>query len=282
MAGATQPSAIDDILAEHAGLEAQMSDPALHNDPAAARRVGKRFSELSPIMSTYNKLTAAQDDLEAARELAADDSSFAAEIPDLEAEVAQLEQTLTDQLAPRDPHDGDDIVLEVKSGEGGEESALFASDLARMYVRYAERHGWRVEILDATVSDLGGYKEATLSIKSKSDTPDGVWARLKFEGGVHRVQRVPVTESQGRVHTSAAGVLVYPEPKRSSRSRSTRVTCASTSTVRPARAVRASTRPTLLSESRTFRPASSSPARTSVRSCRTRRAPCRSLQPVCR
>src|SRR6185437_11882967 len=92
-------------------------------------------------------------------------------------------------------------------------SALFAADLARMYIRYAERHGWSVTVLDETTSDLGGYKDATLSIASKGDSADGVWSRLKFEGGVHRVQRVPVTESQGRVHTSAAGVLVYPEPE---------------------------------------------------------------------
>lgn len=213
MTGTTQPSAIDDILAEHAGLEQQLADPALHGDAAAARRAGKRFAELAPIMSTYTKLKSAREDLETARELAADDAGFAAEVPELEAQVEELDKTLTDLLAPRDPHDGDDVVLEVKSGEGGEESALFASDLARMYVRYAERHGWRVEILDANVSDLGGYKDATLSIKSKGDTADGVWARLKFEGGVHRVQRVPVTESQGRVHTSAAGVLIYPEPE---------------------------------------------------------------------
>ncbi|MDJ0395686.1 peptide chain release factor 1 [Rhodococcus sp. G-MC3] len=208
----TKPSAIDDILAEHSGLEQQLADPALHNDPAAARRAGKRFAELAPIMSVHGKLTSATDDLAAARELAADDSSFAAEIPELEQTVETLEQTLADLLAPRDPHDGDDIVMEVKSGEGGEESALFAADLARMYVRYAERRGWRVEVLDANVSDLGGYKDATLSIKAKGSSLNGVWARLKFEGGVHRVQRVPVTESQGRVHTSAAGILVYPEP----------------------------------------------------------------------
>ena len=212
MAGQTKPSAIDDILAEHAGLEQQLSDPALHNDPAAARRVGKRFAELAPVMATYTKLRAARDDLEAARELAADDAAFAAEVPALEERVGELDKALTDLLAPRDPHDGDDVVLEVKSGEGGEESALFAADLARMYIRYAERAGWRVEVLGATISDLGGYKDATLSIKSKSDVRDGVWSRLKFEGGVHRVQRVPVTESQGRVHTSAAGVFIYPEP----------------------------------------------------------------------
>ena len=204
--------AVESVLAEHADLERQLSDPDLHNDTVNARRVGKRFAQLAPIAATYRKLETARGDLEAARELAADDSSFAAEVIELEAKVAELDDQLTDMLAPRDPHDPDDIVLEVKSGEGGEESALFAADLARMYIRYAERHGWTVTILDETFSDLGGYKEATISITSRGDSADGVWSRLKWEGGVHRVQRVPVTESQGRVHTSAAGVLVYPEP----------------------------------------------------------------------
>jgi len=207
------PSALDDVLAEHAGLQQQLSDPGLHADPAAARRVGKRFAELGPVVATHEKLAQARDDLQAARELAAEDSSFAAEAELLSVEVQRLDIALTDLLAPRDPHNGDDVVLEVRSGEGGEESALFAADLVRMYLRYAERHGWRIEVLDAATSDLGGFKEATLSVKSRGDAADGVWARLKFEGGVHRVQRVPVTESQGRVHTSAAGVLVYPEPE---------------------------------------------------------------------
>ena len=203
---------IEALLAEHADLERQLSDPGLHAYAAAARRVGRRFAQVSPIAATYRKLEAVRGDLEAARELAADDESFAAEIPDLEARLAELDDHLTDLLAPRDPHDADDVVLEVKSGEGGEESALFAADLARMYIRYAERHGWTVTVLDETTSDLGGYKDATLTIASKGDSADGVWSKLKFEGGVHRVQRVPVTESQGRVHTSAAGILVYPEP----------------------------------------------------------------------
>jgi peptide chain release factor 1 len=206
-------SKIDGLLIEHADLERQLADPNLHADPGAARKVGRRFARISPIVATYRKLEAARGDLEAARELGADDESFAAEVPGREAAVDELETQLSDLLAPRDPHDGDDIVLEVKSGEGGEESALFAADLARMYIRYAERHGWTVAVLDETFSDLGGYKDATLSIRSKGDAADGVWSRLKFEGGVHRVQRVPVTESQGRVHTSAAGVLVYPEPE---------------------------------------------------------------------
>jgi peptide chain release factor 1 len=205
--------AIDGLLAEHGDLERQLADPKLHADAGAARRVGRRFAQISPIVATYRKLEAARGDLEAARELGEDDESFAAEIPGLETSVDELSTQLADLLAPRDPHDADDVVLEVKSGEGGEESALFAADLARMYIRYAERHGWTVTVLDETFSDLGGYKDATLTVASKGDSADGVWSRLKFEGGVHRVQRVPVTESQGRVHTSAAGVLVYPEPE---------------------------------------------------------------------
>lgn len=211
-AGERQAGAIDDVLAEHAGLEQQLSDPALHDDPANARRVGKRFAELAPVMAAYTKLTAARDDLEAARELAEADPSFAEELPALEETVDALDATLTDLLAPRDPHDGDDVVLEVKSGAGGEESALFAADLVRMYLKYCERRGFKATVLGVTESDLGGYKDATLSIKAREASRDGVWSRLKFEGGVHRVQRVPVTESQGRIHTSAAGVLVYPEP----------------------------------------------------------------------
>src|SRR6201987_4749534 len=210
----TQPvQTIDVLLAEHAELEQRLADPELHSNPAEARKAGRRFARLAPIVTTYKKLATAREDLETARELATHDESFADEAAELESRVAELDTQLTDMLAPRDPHDADDILLEVKSGEGGEESALFAADLARMYIRYAERHGWKVEVLDATVSDLGGDKEAALSIKSREPSRDGVWSRLKFEGGVHRVQRVPVTESQGRIHTSAAGVLIYPEPQ---------------------------------------------------------------------
>jgi peptide chain release factor 1 len=209
----TGAPAIEALVKEHADLERRLADPDLHADPARARKAGRRFAQVAPIVATYRKLEAARGDLDTARELAADDESFADEVDELQARVAELDTQLTDMLTPRDPHDADDVVLEVKSGEGGEESALFAADLARMYIRYAERHGWTVSVLDETTSDLGGYKEATLSIASRGDSANGVWSRLKFEGGVHRVQRVPVTESQGRVHTSAAGVLVYPEPE---------------------------------------------------------------------
>jgi peptide chain release factor 1 len=123
--------------------------------------------------------------------------------------VEQLTARLRELLLPKDPDDEKDVILEIKAGEGGAESALFAGDLLRMYLRYAERRGWSTEILDAVESDLGGYKDVAVAVKSRTD--EGIWSRLKFEGGVHRVQRVPVTESQGRIHTSAAGVLVLPE-----------------------------------------------------------------------
>jgi peptide chain release factor 1 len=145
------PTAIDALLAEHADLERQLADPALHADAANARKVGRRFAQIAPIVATYRKLEAARGDLEAARELVADDESFAAEVEELTTTVDELETQLSDLLAPRDPHDADDVVLEVKSGEGGEESALFAADLARMYIRYAERHGWTVTVLDETI-----------------------------------------------------------------------------------------------------------------------------------
>ncbi|MGH4021907.1 MAG: peptide chain release factor 1 [Pseudonocardiaceae bacterium] len=197
------------LLAEHAELERRLADPALHSDHDAARRVGRRHGELTRIVRAVRELQAARTDLEAARELGVEDTGFAAEAVSLSDRIPELERELADLLAPRDPHDEADVVMEIKSGEGGAESALFAGDLLRMYLRYAERHGWRAEVLDATEAELGGYKDVTVSVKGSTES--GVWERLKFEGGVHRVQRVPVTESAGRIHTSAAGVLVYPE-----------------------------------------------------------------------
>ena len=135
---ANQVSAVDDILAEYQGLEAQLSDPELHNDPVQARKVGKRYSELQPIIKVHAELSQVREDLEAAQEMAYEDAEFAAEAERLAEESVQLEEKLADLLAPRDPHDSDDIVMEIKSGAGGEEAALFASELARMYQRYAE------------------------------------------------------------------------------------------------------------------------------------------------
>jgi peptide chain release factor 1 len=203
--------AVEAVLAEHAELELRLADPTVHADAATARKLGRRYSQIGPIVAVARELAAARADATAARELAAEDHGFAAEADELAARIPALERKLSELLVPRDPHDGYDVILEVKSGEGGEESALFAGDLVRMYLRYAERRGWRTETIDAVPSDLGGYKDITLIVRSREPTADGVWSALKFEGGVHRVQRVPVTESQGRIHTSAAGVLVYPD-----------------------------------------------------------------------
>jgi peptide chain release factor 1 len=175
--------AIDVLLAEHAALEQKLADPELHDNPADARRVGRRFAELSPIVATHHKLESARGDLQTARELAVDDQSFASEVTELEDRVGELDRQLTDMLAPRDPHDAEDVLLEVKSGAGGEESALFAADLARMYIRYAERHGWTVTVLDETTSDLGGYKNVMLALAGKGDTADGVWSQLSSKAG---------------------------------------------------------------------------------------------------
>ncbi|MGA8988269.1 peptide chain release factor 1 [Aeromicrobium sp.] len=205
--------AVETLVAEHAELEVRMSDPAVHSDQGLAKRLGQRYAELTAIVRTYHDYLQATDDLEAAREFAAEDSSFVAEIEALEPRLHELSERLQRLLVPRDPADSKDVILEIKGGEGGEESALFASDLLRMYTRYAEQRGWKTEMLDATESALGGYKSVTMAVKAKGTPEPGEapHALLKFEGGVHRVQRVPVTESQGRIHTSAAGVLVLAE-----------------------------------------------------------------------
>jgi len=205
-----------DLASEHAQLERDLADPAVHADQEKARALGRRYSELTPVVRAYEQWLAVSADEATARELADEDPSFAREAEELAARRAELEQKLEQLLVPRDPLDAKDVILEIKAGEGGEESALFAGDLLRMYLRYAERQGWKTEVLDSTITGLGGYKDVTVAVKaagrgSLAGTPDGAWSLLKYEGGVHRVQRVPVTESQGRIHTSAAGVLVMPE-----------------------------------------------------------------------
>mgnify|MGYP003333747692 CR=1 FL=1 len=205
--------AVDGMLAEHADLEQRLAAPETHADPRLAKRLNQRYAALSAIVGTWREWHRLGDDVEAARELAGDDPAFAEEAETLAARRVVVEERLRRLLVPRDPGDDKDVLVEVKSGEGGEESALFAGDLLRMYTRYAERRGWSVEMIDATPSDLGGYKSVTVAVKAKGTPEPGEapYALLKFEGGVHRVQRVPVTESQGRVHTSAAGVLVLAE-----------------------------------------------------------------------
>ncbi|MCD7101028.1 peptide chain release factor 1 [Pseudoclavibacter sp. 13-3] len=203
---------VDKLLAEHADLQIQLADPVVHTKPALAKKLSRRYNELNAIKVAFEHWRQTDEDLEAARELAREDESFADEVPGLETELAASAERLRRLLIPRDPDDGRDVIMEIKGGEGGEESALFAGDLLRMYMHYAEKKGWKVEMLDSTESDLGGFKDVSVAIKGRSNNPaEGVWAHLKYEGGVHRVQRVPVTESQGRIHTSTTGVLVFPE-----------------------------------------------------------------------
>jgi peptide chain release factor 1 len=200
------------LRAEHAKLQEQLSDSAIHANPGMAKKLNRRYAELSAIVSAQDLVIQLTDDLEAAKELAKEDASFAAELPGLEEQITEASEKLRRMLIPRDESDGRDVIMEIKAGEGGAESALFAGDLLRMYIQYSNSKGWKTEILDKTESDLGGVKDVQIAIKANtSDPAQGVWAHLKYEGGVHRVQRVPATETQGRIHTSAAGVLVFPE-----------------------------------------------------------------------
>ncbi|WP_438355005.1 peptide chain release factor 1 [Microbacterium sp. CJ88] len=200
------------LLDEHRAIEQELNDPALHADAGRAKRVNRRYAELNRIVHAHDAWREASDDLDAARELAREDEAFAEEIPALETRFAETQEKLRRLLIPRDPDDARDVIMEIKGGEGGAESALFAADLLRMYLQFAAAKGWKTELLERTESDLGGYKDVQVAIKgSSSDPAQGVWAHLKYEGGVHRVQRVPATESQGRIHTSTTGVLVFPE-----------------------------------------------------------------------
>jgi peptide chain release factor 1 len=200
------------LLEEHTSLQSQLSDSALHTNPALAKKLNRRYAELSAIVAAYNQVNALGEDLKAAKELAKEDEMFAEEATLTEERLVAANEKLRRLLIPRDPDDGRDVIMEIKAGEGGAESALFAADLLRMYIQYANSKGWKTEVLDKNESDLGGIKDIQLAIKGSSTDPaQGVYAHLKYEGGVHRVQRVPATETQGRIHTSAAGVLVFPE-----------------------------------------------------------------------
>lgn len=200
-------------LEEYQSLEVQMASAEVVTNPDKMRKLGRRHAELGAIVNAYRAYLDMKNDLEAAREMASEDTDFAAEAKRLEGELPQVEDKLRAALVPRDPDDARDTIMEIKAGTGGEEAALFAGDLLRMYTRYAEKRGWTVSVQSENSTELGGVKDVQIAIRAKG-TPapeDGVWASMKYEGGVHRVQRVPVTESQGRIQTSAAGVIVFPE-----------------------------------------------------------------------
>ena len=190
-------------------IEAQLLDGAIYGDLEKYRALSREQRELAPLVETWRRLQARRADLAAALELAADPDfkdSAQEEIAQAKADIARLEEELKVLLLPKDPNDEKNVILELRAGTGGEEAALFAHSLMRMYTMYAERKNWRVEVISCNETELGGVKEAVLLIEG-----EGAYSRLKFESGVHRVQRVPVTESSGRIQTSAATVAVLPE-----------------------------------------------------------------------
>ena len=202
---------LDGLESEYEDVLVRLSDPNVFADQRAYVTLSKRMKELEPIVLAFREHRATTGDLQAAKEMLAestgDDRDFLeAQIADAEATLARLDAELQVLLLPRDPNDDRNVIVEIRGAEGGEEANLFAKDLYDMYARYAERRGWKLEVLGSDPSDMGGVNEITFLLKG-----DDVWNRLKHEGGPHRVQRVPVTESQGRIHTSSATVTVLPE-----------------------------------------------------------------------
>jgi peptide chain release factor 1 len=204
---------LDEIERTYDQVERQLADPEVIADQARLIELSRRHAELGEVVRAYRAWRSAGEDLATARQLQREERSAdgrvlaEAEIADAQARQAALEEQLRRALVPKDPNDDKDVIVEVRAGTGGDEAALFAGDLSRMYVRWAEQHGFKVEVLSQSASNLdASVKEVVFAVKGR-----GAWSRLKYEAGVHRVQRVPVTESQGRIHTSAAGVNVLPE-----------------------------------------------------------------------
>jgi peptide chain release factor 1 len=200
-----------ELEARYEEIGRQLSTPEAATDPSRLAELGREMSRLEPIVAGLRRWRGIQTQIEGARGMADDadeDMRTMAreEVERLEAEATELETELRGQLVPRDPNDERDVIVEVRAGAGGEEASLFAADLYRMYVRYAERRRWKVEVISTSESEAGGFKEVIAEVRG-----DGAYSRLKFESGVHRVQRVPTTEAQGRIHTSTATVSVLPE-----------------------------------------------------------------------
>ena len=200
---------LKDLDLRYEDLESQLGDPRVYGDAEKLRQVNRELKELLPVVETYRAYQAADSRRREAEELLHDPEmkEMAQDEPaEAKEELEQLKEKLTILLLPRDPNDSRNVILEIRGGVGGEESALFAHSLLRMYTMYAESHGWKLEIASINETELGGVKDCSAVIEG-----DGAWSRLKFESGVHRVQRVPETESGGRIHTSAATVAVLPE-----------------------------------------------------------------------
>mgnify|MGYP001829142140 FL=1 len=199
------------VVDEYETLEQQLSDPEVLADTDQLRRLSKRYTELGPVVEAYRRRESRRADADAAREMLVgatgdEREMLVAEIDAAAGEADAIEDELRELMLPRDPHDGKNVIVEIRGAEGGEEANLFARDLYEMYLAYAASNRWKVETLSSTQSDMGGLNDVTFEVRG-----DTAWRNLKFEGGPHRVQRVPVTESQGRVHTSSATVTVLPE-----------------------------------------------------------------------
>jgi peptide chain release factor 1 len=199
------------LEAEYEQVLSRLADPSIVSDQQALKDTARRHKELEAVVGAYRDLQGATADLEAAREMfqeagGEEREDARAEVDEAESKVARIEEELRLLLLPSDPYDGKDVIVEIRGAEGGEEANLFAKDLADMYARHAERMGWQVEVLASDPSERGGYNEITFQVRGHE-----AWSHLKHEGGPHRVQRVPVTESQGRIHTSSATVTVLPE-----------------------------------------------------------------------
>ena len=202
---------LDFILEKYEELSMKVSDPDVINNQPVWQKHIKEMGKMEPIVNKYREYKKAKENIAEAKEmLEMGDEELRElakmEIAEYEDEIPKMEEELKILLLPKDPNDEKNVILEVRAGTGGDEAALFAQDLLRMYLRYAERRGWKAEIMDSNTTDIGGIKEASVLIKGK-----GAYSRLKYESGTHRVQRVPDTESAGRVHTSAATVAVLPE-----------------------------------------------------------------------
>ncbi len=205
---------LEGIAANQAELETSLANPDVTSDPNRFRDLSQRYAEQRELVSTFARWQDLQADLSVAMDWSESgdpDLVLMAkeEIPTLKEETGELEQVLKRLLLPQDPNDHRNCFLEIRAGTGGDEAGLFADNLLRMYLRYAENRGWKTEMVTLRQTDLGGLKEAVVRIMGR-----GVYARLKFEGGVHRVQRVPTTETQGRVHTSAASIAILAEPEK--------------------------------------------------------------------
>ncbi|MGQ0679937.1 MAG: peptide chain release factor 1 [Actinomycetota bacterium] len=203
---------LGELDARYRSVQDKLMDPAITSDPDQLRELGKLNAELEPTVLTFRNWRNAVDAIDSARQLLSESSDpemkemASEEISVQQSKASALEATLKELLVPQDPTDLKDVIVEIKAGEGGDESALFAGEVFKMYQGYAERRGWKSEVLSSTPASLGGFKDVTFAIKGR-----GAFSRMKHEAGVHRVQRVPETESQGRLHTSAVGVLVMPE-----------------------------------------------------------------------